>query len=289
MGENHGRLRRWAGAQDVSLVAEAFGEEDAPPIIFVHGGGQSRFAWRSGALAAAEAGFLAISIDQRGHGDSGWSPDGDYSPAAVASDIQALMAQLDRPAVLVGASRGGYGTLVAAARGGPLARALVLVEIAPRIDQTGAEQVRGFMRASAAGFVDVEEAADLLSRYMFRKDRKDPERLRRSMRRDDSGRWFWRWDPRVANGVMRDPVRDEDRLEDAARRITCPVLLVRGERSELVKEEHVAHLRTLIPGVRVHTIAGVGHMVSGDENDLFNVAIIDFISGLPEPAVEACR
>ncbi len=281
-------LLRWTGADGLVLVAESFGDPGAPPAIFVHGGGQSRFAWRSGAKAAAAAGYFAISIDKRGHGDSGWASDGDYSAGAVAGDIQALMRLLDRPAVLVGASRGGYGVLVAAARSDPPVRALVLVEIAPRIDQSGADQVRGFMQSSIAGFADVEEAADVLAKYMHRTERKDPERLRRSMRQADDGRWYWRWDPQVAKGISSDPARAEQELDDAAAQLTCPVLLVRGALSELVRNEHAAHFKALVPHARVVTIAGAGHMVSGDENDLFNAAIVNFMTGL-EPAKAALR
>lgn len=289
MAENQPRELRWIGADGLRMVAETFGDPDADPVIFVHGGGQSRFAWRSGAQAAAEAGCYAISIDQRGHGESEWAADGDYSPDAIATDLQMLMRELNRPAVLVGASRGGYATLVAAARGDPRPRGLVLVEIAPRIDQGGADQVRGFMRASAAGFASVEAAAELLATYMHRTQAKDPARLRRSMQLGEGGRLFWRWDPRVAAGAPTDPERVEHELERAARAVACPLLLVRGERSELVKEEHAAHLKTLVPDARIVTIAGVGHMVSGDENGLFNAAIMDFIRRLPSSDGSAGR
>lgn len=287
MAENQVRLWHWAGAEGIAHVADVIGDPHAPPVIFVHGGGQSRHSWRKGAEAVAAASFLAISTDQRGHGDSGWAEDGDYSPDAVADDLELLMGQLSLPVILVGASRGGYATLVAAARLGPAVRALVLVEIAPRIDQAGADQVRGFMRASAEGFDSIDEAANLLARYMHRSSAKNPDRLRRSMRQDEGGRWFWRWDPKVAKGALNDPEKTERELEAAARALTCPVLLVRGERSELVKEEHAAHLKALVPGAEVATIPGVGHMVSGDENDLFNAAIIAFVSRLPPIGADA--
>jgi pimeloyl-ACP methyl ester carboxylesterase len=190
--------------------------------------------------------------------------------------------------VLVGASRGGYATLVAAARGDPRPRGLVLVEIAPRIDQSGAAQVRGFMQSSIAGFPDVEEAAEVLAKYMNRAERKDPERLRRSMRQGGDGRWYWRWDPQLAKGISSDPARAEQQLEDAAAKLTCTVLLVRGALSEIVRDEHAAHFKSLVPHARVVTIAGVGHMVSGDDNDLFNAAIVNFMASL-KPANASAR
>lgn len=272
------------GAGGLAIAADAVGEQSAPPVLFVHGGGQTRRAWRRGAELAAAAGYRAISIDMRGHGQSEWARDGDYSHEAVASDLIAIITAIGRPTVLVGASRGGYAALIAA-RGDAsrrcAARALLLVEIAARIDPVGRDQVVGFMRTSARGFADVREAAKLLADYMLRPSgTADPQRLRRVMREGTDGRLYWHWDPRVAAGGG-DQARVEAALDAAARALDCPVLLLRGAISELVKDSHVAHFRQLVPHADVVSIPGVGHMVSGDENDAFNTAIVDYLKRLP--------
>lgn len=280
MRETGQALFRWTGPSGLSLVASVFGDPNSPPIVFVHGGGQSRHAWRRTAQAAAAAGYFALAVDQRGHGDSEWDDGGDYSPTAIAGDLQVLLCLLGRPAVVVGASRGGYAALLAASEAGRKARALVLVEIAPKIDQSGAAQVRWFMQSSTAGFADIDEAVSALESYRRDGMRKDPEQVRRSMRRSEDGRWYWRWDPRLANGTAAAAERLESELSEAASRLTCPLLLIRGEHSNIVREEHAAHLKSLVSGVRIVSIPGAGHMVSGEDNDPFDAAILEFLREL---------
>lgn len=271
---------RFTGADGLDLAGEQIGA--GAPVLFLHGGGQTRRSWRSGAQAAAAAGYRAIAIDQRGHGDSAWSPTGDYSPEAFGRDTAEIAKALGEPVVLVGASRGGQGAIAAAATLGAGVRALVLVEITPKIDKAGADQVRDFMRATASGFNTVEEAARAVAVHMKREHGGDPERLRRSMREGDDGRLYWRWDPAIVTRPE-DWLNVEKRLEAAIGVVTAPILLVRGSESTVVREEHARHLQTHAPHAEVVTVAGAGHMVSGDQNTAFNEAILAFLRRCVSP------
>ncbi|WP_217429615.1 alpha/beta fold hydrolase, partial [Sphingomonas bacterium] len=99
----------------VTLIADADGPADAIPVLFLHGGGQTRQSWGHAIAQAAKAGYRAISLDLRGHGESGWSPDGVYDLTLFAADVRAVTATLARPPVLVGASLGGLAGLMVAA------------------------------------------------------------------------------------------------------------------------------------------------------------------------------
>jgi pimeloyl-ACP methyl ester carboxylesterase len=79
------------------------------------------------------------------------------------------------------------------------------------------------------------------------------------------------------DGVPSQRYASEERLSDAARRITVPTLLVRGGASDLLTQEGVDHLLSLIPHARAVDVGGAGHMVAGDRNDHFNAAIIEFL------------
>src|SRR5690606_5156097 len=82
------------------LVADAYGPPEGPPVLFFHGGGQSRRSWQGAAQQVGRAGFRALTFDLRGHGESDRAPDGDYMLQAYARDVQALIASFDRPVSL---------------------------------------------------------------------------------------------------------------------------------------------------------------------------------------------
>src|SRR5690242_13665097 len=98
------RLTRVPVAPGVSLTAELEGPADGRPVLLLHGGGQTRHAWGGTRAALAAAGWRAIAVDLRGHGDSDWSPDGDYSPPVFAADVKALIEWAGGHPALVGAS-----------------------------------------------------------------------------------------------------------------------------------------------------------------------------------------
>jgi pimeloyl-ACP methyl ester carboxylesterase len=273
---------RLAGA-GVGLAADAYGDTGAPPVLLLHGGGQTRHAWGSAATAFAAAGRRAYSIDLRGHGNSDWSPDGAYGLARFAADVETVATGLYARPALVGASLGGLAALIAVGESEqPIATALVLVDVAPRVETEGREKIGAFMRSGMRGFESLDEAADTIAAYLPHRPRpKDLTGLRKNLRLRGDGRWYWHWDPRfIANMEGLDGQEGEirhERLCEAARRIEIPALLVRGGISDIVSDEGIRELQGLIPQLEVADVAGAGHMVAGDKNDAFNQAVIDFI------------
>ena len=59
---------------------------DRTPVLLAHGGGQTRHSWGGTAEKLASNGHRVVSIDLRGHGDSSWDADGDYSMADYCTD-----------------------------------------------------------------------------------------------------------------------------------------------------------------------------------------------------------
>ena len=97
----------------LALVADTFGDPDARPVLLAHGGGQTRHAWGGAAAALARRGWHAIALDLRGHGESAWSPNGEYEFDVFAADLADVAAQLAQTPALVGASLGGIAGLIA--------------------------------------------------------------------------------------------------------------------------------------------------------------------------------
>ncbi len=277
----------FSGRDSNRLAASSAGTTGGPPVVLLHGGGQTRHSWRTTLGCLAEQGWSAFSVDLRGHGDSDWAQDGDYSLEAFAGDVTAIASSFDEPPALVGASLGGLSALLAAGsyRHGSLASALVLVDVAPRIEEQGRQRVGRFMLEHVSdGFASLEDVADAVAAYNPHRPRPaDLSGLEKNLRYRD-GRWYWHWDPRFMTGLRGGP--DETRaslaapgvLEQAARSVECPVLVVRGRQSDLLSEEGARELLGMVKQGEMVDVAGAGHMVAGDRNDAFNDAVVDFLA-----------
>ncbi len=283
----------FTGASGNRLAADVFGDHGRP-VFLMHGGGQTRHAWRATANQLAMRGWTAYAIDQRGHGDSEWVKDGVYSFPAFAGDVKSVAQQLTKQhgqkPVGIGASLGGISTMLAEGEsfrdsGEHLLASLVLVDITPRVDYEGVAKVQGFMRAHAKdGFATIDDAADAVAQYLPHRPRpKNTEGLKKNLRLSPDGRWRWHWDPRFMDGRRSfDPDREslERSMLDAASNIKVPALLVRGGSSELVQEAHAREFLELVPHAEYVDVADARHMVAGDQNDHFANAVLDFLGRL---------
>jgi non-heme chloroperoxidase len=276
-------LLRLRSHDDLPLVADAYGDPAQPPVLLLHGGGQTRFAWGDTARDVAAGGWYAVSLDLRGHGESAWDPHKNYSVDAFVDDVRAVVEQLGAPPVLVGASLGGIASLIAEGESHPaLAAALVLVDIAPRIEADGAIRIIQFMQGRPEGFASVEEAADAVAAYLpHRRRPSDLSGLARNLRRTPEGRFRWHWDPAFLEpGHGPRPGQDTDRKRAAARKLSVPTLLVRGRLSDLLSEEGAREFLALVPHARFADVSDAGHMVAGDRNDRFTAAVLGFLETL---------
>lgn len=264
-------------APGIEIAADAAGRDSAPTVVLGHGGGQTRHSWDRCEIELARAGYHAINYDLRGHGDSDWSPDGDYGIDTRARDLMAVAAQGSRPLALVGASLGGLTALMAASLGLAV-DALVLVDIVPKMAPAGVAKIRGFMMAHPDGFASIEEAADAISDYYPERPRpKDLSGLNKNLRQRADGRFHWHWDQRMMTDSRADPRHLLELLDKADWTDWLPTLLVRGMKSDIVDDDGVEDLRRRIPHLEIADIRGAGHMVAGDKNDEFNAAVIDFL------------
>ncbi len=281
----------------VRVAADITGPTDGAPVILLHGGGQTRFSWHHTAGVLASHGRRVYNVDLRGHGESDWAPNADYALDAFAADVRAVAAiarQRDpqhRPPALVGASLGGVSSLAAIGESDDVvASALVLVDVAPHIERSGADRIGDFMaQHMEAGFGTLDEVADAIQAYNPHRPRpSNLEGLKKNLRMHDDGRWYWHWDPAFITGRRSSPdetrsLTDGNRLEAAARVVAkrrLPTLLVRGRQSDLLSEQGAREYLELVPHARFVDVAGAGHMVAGDRNDLFNDAVVDFLDSV---------
>ena len=181
----------WSGVGGVRLAGDSWGDRNGPLVILQHGAGQTRHAWKGAGEILGAAGYHAVAFDARGHGDSDWARDALYGLDVMIQDLKCIVAALgDRRPVLVGASMGGGTSLVAIDEGHVDAAALVMVDIAPRIEMDGVERVKAFMNQKPDGFDSLEEAAEAVARYqLHRKRPRNMDGLARNLRLGASGKY----------------------------------------------------------------------------------------------------
>ena len=279
------------GAAGNKPVADVFGDSGSP-VLLLHGGGQTRHAWFKTAEEIARKGHTAYALDQRGHGDSDWVANGAYEFSDYAADAKVVAAELTRRTgakpIAIGASLGGIASLLAEGqserdKGANIFSALVLVDITPRVDQTGVAKVLGFMRSRAKeGFESVADAAQAVADYLPQRPRpKSNEGLKKNLRLSPDGRWRWHWDPRFLDGpraaganrraleaVLRGCAQDCDPGPACARRI----LRTRAKAHARISRSRTAR--------RIRRCHRQRHMVAGDRNDHFSAAVLSFIGRL---------
>ena len=275
----------FVGAEGNRLAADLW-DGGGQPVLFLHGGGQTRHAWNQTARRVAKAGMRAITVDLRGHGESEWVKSGNYSFAAYGADTASLIRQIaarfDRKPSAVGASLGGLSSLIAELDDGPLLDLLVLVDVTPRMDINGVAKILGFMSAQLEeGFASLEEAADAISAYMPNRRRsRQLDGLRKNLRLDADGRFRWHWDPAFVRSDRNINFAGAEMMEGLLARLPelqLPVLLVRGMESELIGEAAAHEFVDSVPQASYVDVVGAGHMVAGDRNDVFSQAVLDFL------------
>ncbi len=279
----------FAGFGGLPLVADVRGDPEDWPVLFLHGGGQTRHAWGRAANTLADRGWRTVSLDLRGHGDSAWDEQGDYSFTAHCADVTAVVDALGRPPVLVGASLGGMAAMLAEGSSDRVVSSgLVLVDITPKTNPEGIQRIGEFMLSGMDGFATLEEAAAAIAAYTPQRTRPtNLDGLKKVLRWRD-GRWYWHWDPRMLgqrSSTETIPERLSPLLDAALGNIDVPTLLIWGLLSDVVTPEGVDEVRQKIAGAEVVAIDGAAHMIAGDKNDAFSDAVITFLEQRVRPTL----
>jgi non-heme chloroperoxidase len=267
------------------------------PIVVLHGGGQTRHAWEESCAHLGGLGYDVTALDLRGHGESEWAPNQEYGLMHFTADVVAVLPQLGHPRVaLLGFSLGGLVSLYLTAHHPELCAALMLVDVAPRLETDGVRRIRDFMTRHES-FGSLDEVVAALREYNPNRppDSIRAESLKRNLRERPDGRWEWHYDK-----YFRTPVADtedgqyrsrimgltHEELIAAALKVHVPTLVVRGATSDVLSEDGVRELLETIPHAEAATVERAGHQVAGDRNDAFLVAITPFLarSYPPRPA-----
>lgn len=278
-GQSELQTVKFRGADGLTLIADEWNRAAAtgPSVLFLHGGGQNRYSWKNTCQVLADEGLHVVALDSRGHGDSDRAPDANYSVDALCTDTHAVLDQIGRPTILIGASMGGMTAMPVAHEAGPeKVTKLVLVDVVPRYEKDGSARIRDFMASGLDGFESLDEAAQAVASYLpYRTKPRSPEGLKKNLRLRD-GRWFWHWDPAFLTVPADDKFVRVAKLEQAVMALTIPILLIRGRLSDVVSEEGVKDFLEKVPDAEFVELSGAGHTAAGDDNDAFSDVVVQF-------------
>ena len=276
-------ILKFQTTEDITIVADAYGNPQNDPILLLHGGGQTRNSWKKTGEILAEKGWYVIAADARGHGDSSWSKEGNYSFDHLRQDLVDITKTLDKKPILIGASMGGICSLAALHYHPQFAKGLILVDVSPRIERKGVDRIFAFMSAKPEGYQSLEEVQEAVRGYLpHRKNIGSLNGLKKNLRKLPNGNYSWHWDPemlKVWQSNTSDVTNKETEifLTNALVNLQVPALLVRGGISDVVSKEIVEELRTVAPNLEYVDVAKAGHMVAGDSNHVFTNALLAFI------------
>jgi len=238
------------------------------PIVFLHGAALNAHTWDVVCLILRRQ-YHCYALDQRGHGESAWAEDADYSGDAHRGDIEAFVHHLgldDDKFVLVGHSMGGFNAFNYAFHHSQRLAALVLVDAGPSMLTKGARRIVDFVTETA----ESDSLEQIMEKAIAFNPRRDPRLLRRSLlhnfRRTPSGKWTRKTDLRLWQAYGKRAQEREKLVERfrQASRVTCPTLIMQGGLSDVFTAEDAQKLAAGFPYGRYAQVTDAGHTVQGD-------------------------
>jgi len=261
---------RWARIRELRFHYLDWGAPGAPPLLLLHGGAQTAHSFDEVAPALARDHHV-VSLDQRGHGDTGWAAR--YRRQDFAADVGAVLDHLGwDAATLVGMSLGGVTAMTFAAAEPARMRALVVVDVVPTVAQEGRDAIAA--QVAVREFDSFEDAVAKAHAFNPRRTVENiRERLGHAMREGPDGRWRYKFDPGMSAAGS-----DIERLWRELPRVACPTLLVQGAETPIVTADGVARFLRVVRGSRVAVVAGAGHSIMGDNPAGFLAAVQPFLA-----------
>ena len=253
-----------------------WGRSAAPPVVCLHGGGQTAYMWEELGAALSPTHHV-FAPDLPGHGDT--DPVDEMDRRALAATIPPLLDEfgIDR-AAFVGASLGGIVSLTLAADRPERVASIALIDIGHRLEDEGVNRIIDFMTKHES-FSSPEEAAVEVAEYLPHRRAVNADNLRRNLRERPDGRWVWKHmfarrlrGAQAPVGGWRELVAGMD--HDAAN-LTCPVLVLRGAASDVLSNEGAEEIASLIPDARLATVGSAGHHATGDNPE----TTVDLVRG----------
>jgi len=242
-----------------------WGDPDAARVVVcLHGLSRQGRDFDPLAAALARAGHRVLCPDLVGRGRSGWlrDPEG-YALPQYCADMAALIARTGAERVdWIGTSLGGLVGMVLAGQEGSPVRRLVVNDIGPYLPWSALWRIGNAVRAAPRDFPSLDAAVayhrTALAHFGELGDAEWRHLTVHGLERRQDGRWHMLYDPGIARAFQPGLLYNLSlwRYWDAIRR---PVLLLRGEYSDLLLEGTAEEMARRGPGADLVEIPGCGH------------------------------
>ena len=271
-------ISHYTRVYDINLHAIRWGNPKNPTILALHGFGQTAHSWDLIGLSLAKD-YHFISLDQRGHGDSDWSKDKDYSNKAYLNDLKTYIEinQL-KSIILMGLSMGGKNAYSYVALNPSVVKGLIIVDAAPETGDFGKQSIKRFLEQvdKPASFDDF---VDSVKEY---NPHRNIDQIRGSLinnlRQLTDGKWTWKYDKHLREHFGKTGNSKEADHWKYLKLIKCPTLIIRGENSQIVSQEIAETMLCHFKKGKLTTISDSGHLVPGDNPKAFHSAVTQFLS-----------
>lgn len=266
---------------DVELFYRRFGTPGAPPMLIVHGLSYFSYDWIPVAAKLAAGGRDVVAMDMRGFGDSTWSPSAAYDIGDYAGDCIAIADRLGWGKFdLMGHSMGGRNATWCAAENPDRIKSLILCDYSPVNAKEGSQRVTRNVAGVPDSFASVDDALAYFGRDTgLAAD--DPYRLRMAayLKKTDTGLILKRDTFHRARfqAVLdgRGPAGGPD-MWAALAKVACPILVVRGSRSDMFAAENVAKVKNTNAAITLVEV-DAGHDVAGDAPEALIAEVTKFL------------
>ena len=234
---------------------------DGPPLVMLHGLTGHAHTWDHTAAALSDR-YRVLALDQRGHGDSEWAPP--YGGGQMAEDLLAFLDALQLGEVtLMGLSMGGLVAFIFAASHPERVRDLIVLDIGPEIAAAGARQVAAGLAANHVFSSEDEAVAQARAvnpRPTYEALR---HRVRHNLRSLPDGTLTFKYDDALRErGAIFD--RSTAELWAAWEAVSCPILLVRGDESDILAVETAQRMLASNPRASLAGVPDCGHSITLD-------------------------
>jgi pimeloyl-ACP methyl ester carboxylesterase len=258
-----------------------WGTSGQPSIVLLHGFQSNAHTWDTFSQAMANT-YHVLALDQRGHGDTDWAPDGDYTPDAFIRDIVGFIDALNVvPTILVGHSMGGrHAAMVAADYPDKVTQVVIVdtpAEMPPAILDMMAQQPASDTPSEPETFASFEDVIRSgIAQYPLTPEAELRHANYHNLYRGADGKWRWRWDLTLLERRRLNRSLQLD-LYSYLQRVQCPTLLVRGQQSPLLTPDIAQKMVQHLPHGRLVEIPDAAHTVNADKAEAFNALTADFL------------